>query len=83
MSKQSDRAKRIKQIAAILIEESVATYIPYDLGMTLEGEAETIDVVRSSRDGPEELPGYMLGVAPGATPESLARAARRILTEVV
>ena len=51
--------------------------------MTLEGEAETIEVVRSSPDGAEDLPGYMLGVAPGAAPDSLARAARRILAEVV
>jgi hypothetical protein len=82
MSQPLSLAERLRKIAAILVEESVASYLPYQYGVTLEGEAETIELVRSSRGGEKDLPGYMLGIAPGADPASIQRAARRIIDEV-
>jgi hypothetical protein len=73
---------RIGKIGSILVEESVASYLSFHLGVTLEGEARTIDLVRSSDHGAEDLPGYMLGIAPEADPESISRATRRIIDEV-
>ena len=81
-SQASDRADRLKRIAAILVEESIATYLPFEYGVTLAREAETIELVRTSCDGEKDLPGYMLGIAPGADPESILRAARRIIDEL-
>jgi len=78
----SDLQARLKKIATILLEESVASYLLYQFGVTLENEAATIETVRASRNGAEDLPGYLVGAAPGADPGSLARAAQRIIEEV-
>jgi hypothetical protein len=78
----SDLQARLSKIATILVEENVASYLPYQFGVTLEKEAATIEVVRASRNGAEDLPGYLIGAAPGADPECLARAAQRIIEEV-
>ena len=78
----SDLQTRLNQIATILVEESVASYLLYHFGVTLEKEAATIEIVRASRNGAQDLPGYLIGAAPGADPECLARAAQRIIAEV-
>ncbi|MDP1860095.1 MAG: hypothetical protein Q8K82_15575 [Gemmatimonadaceae bacterium] len=78
----SDLEARLKKIAMILVEESVASYLPYQFGVTLEKEAATIEIVRASPNGAADLPGYLIGAAPGADPASLARAAQRIIEEV-
>ena len=77
-----DQQRRIQKIIAILTEESVASYLPYELGVTLEGEARVIDIVRGSPGGKGDLAGYLIGVAPGANSECLSRAAARIVSEV-
>ena len=77
-----DLQVRLDKIARILVDESVASYLPYQFGVTLEKEAATIEIVRASRNGAEDLPGYLVGAAPGADPDSLARAAQRIIEEV-
>jgi len=73
---------RLKKIAAILVEESIASFLPFEFGVTLEKEAQTIESVRTSPNGAADLPGYLVGAAPHADPASLARAAQRIIDEV-
>jgi hypothetical protein len=82
MRSSGDVEPRVRAIATILVEESVARYLLYEHGVTLEGEAAMIELVRASNSGPQDLPGYLAGIAPRADPESLTRAAERILAEV-
>ncbi len=74
--------ERLRRIMAILAEEGIAGYLPRQYGVTLEREAEVIEIVRSSPTGKQDLPSYMLGVAPGASRENIERAARRIIEEI-
>ncbi len=82
MTNEPGLPDRLRKIAAILVEEGVASHLAYQFGVTLQGEAETIELVRSAPDGVEALHGYMLGIAEGADPDSIQRAATRILNEV-
>lgn len=82
MDASVDSELRIRAIATILVEESVASYLLYEYGVTIEGEAATIEAVRASPTGTEDLAGYLAGIAPRADPESVARAAARILGEI-
>jgi hypothetical protein len=76
-----DREARVAVIARILREEGLAEWLHYEFSVTVEKEAEVLDVVCQKDQDVDSIVGLLMGMADGASPADLKRAAQRILDE--
>jgi len=76
-----DRDARVAVIATILREEGLAEWLHYEFGVTLDKEAEVLDIVCQKDRDVESVRGLLMGIADGADVEDLERAAQRIVNE--